>query len=30
MRQFRIIEVKKGSKIHYEIQELESFFLFWY
>lgn len=32
MKQFRIIEVKKGSKIHYEIQMLESFFLFlgWY
>lgn len=30
MKQFRIVEVKKGTKIHYEIQELESFFLFWY
>lgn len=30
MKQFRIIKVKKGNKIHYEIQELQSFFVFWY
>lgn len=30
MKQFRIIEVKKGSKIHYEIQEMCSFiFKYW-
>lgn len=30
MKQFRIIEVKKGNKIHYEIQELKWFiFSYW-
>jgi hypothetical protein len=30
MEQFRIVEVRKGTKIHYEIQKLDSFFIFWY
>ena len=30
MKQFRIIEVRKGNKIHYEIQELKWFiFSYW-